>query len=226
MGRPKKKRVKLCIDGEKLRAFYNNPPYPPKEINREESVDSFKKFVRTKKFKRFSQEQQELTSKFGGSDNIFMLVQLQAMGYGDSLGGAVYAERNEFDCNLTDSQIEVLTNLFNSQMLLCQTVNEQDIKNLFYNPYHLEKPLQVKSNRLLIYLFVHLHRSNFIASDWQNIIDKYNLFLSPKGKHITRKDISRAKALFMGEEAPLNPYPKGYEYVDEAIKKISHKPQN
>lgn len=223
MGRPKKKQVKLFIDGDKLREFYKNPPYPPKKINREGSLDSFKKYVQTKEFKRFCQHQQELTSKFGSHDNMMMMVHLNAMGYCGSFGGAVYVERNEFDCNLTDSQIEVLTYLFNSQILMCQTASEQDIKNLFYNPSHFGKPLQVKSNRLLIYLFVHLYLHNFIASDWQNIIDKYNLFLSPKGKHITRKDISRAKAFFMGGEEPVNPYPKGYEYVDDAIKMISHK---
>lgn len=223
MGRPKKKQVKLCVDGEKLREFYKNPPYPPKKINREELLDSFKKYVRTKEFKRFSQQQQELTSKFGGHDNMIMMVHLNAMGYCGSFGGAVYVERNEFDCNLTDAQIEILTNLFNSQILMCQTASVREIKNLFYNPYHIGKPLQVKSNRLLIYLFVNLCRNNFIASDWQNIIDKYNLFLSPKGKHITRKDISRAKATFMGGETPLNPYPKGYEDVDKAIQMISHK---
>lgn len=223
MGRPKKKQVKFHIDEEKLREFYKNPPYPPKRFKPISPCEMQKAL---KKFHEQSQKNKKKLEEYGSSDNILMLVQLRAMGYVDSLGGAVYVERTEFDCSLTDSQIEVLTYLFNSQILMCQTVSEQDIRNLFYNPCHLGKPLQVKSNRLLIYLFVHLHRNNFIASDWQNIIDKYNLFLSPKGKHITRKDISRAKALFMGGEAPLNPYPKGYEYVDVAMKKISHKPQN
>lgn len=223
MGRPKKKKTKLYIDGEKLKDLYMNPPYLPKETNVEVSLDSLKTNVRSKALLRFIQEQRELTSKFGSRDNVIMMAQLQSMGYMDSLGGAIYVERNEFDCNLTSSQIEVLTDLFNSHILMYQTIGEQDMRNLFYNPYQYEKSLQVKSNRLLIYLFVHLHKRNFIASDWQNIIDKYNLFSSPNGKHISRKDISRAKASFMGGDIHLNPYPKGYEYVDDVMKKISHK---
>ena len=212
--------LKLCVDGEKLKRFYENPTYPPKKF---EPISPSTLSKELKKLHKGTEKSRKLLAEYGGSDNVFMIVQLRAMGYVGSLGGAVYVERNEFDCNLTDAQIEILTNLFNSQILMCQTASVREIKNLFYNPYHFGKPLQVKSNRLLIYLFVNLCQNNFIASDWQNIIDKYNLFLSPKGKHITRKDISRAKATFMGGEIPLNPYPKGYEDVDEAIQMISHK---
>lgn len=220
MGRPKKKKNKLHVDSDKLKRFYENPTYPPMKF-KPISLSTLSKEL--KKFQKGTEKFRKLLEEYGGTDNVSMIVQLRAMGYGGSFGGAVYVERNEFDCNLTDAQIEILTNLFNSQILMCQTASVRDIKNLFYNPYHFGKPLQVKSNRLLIYLFVNLCRKNFIASDWQNIIDKYNLFLSPKGKHITRKDISRAKATFMGGETPLNPYPKGYEDVDKAIQMISHK---
>lgn len=223
MGRPKKKQTKLIIDEEKLRNFYMNPPYPPKKIDSTVSMDSFKRFVQTKEFKKFSQTQREKVSRFGSSDNMMMIVQLNAMGYCGTFDGAVCVERNEFECNFTDMQIQVLTTLLNAH-ILNQTVSEQDVKILFYNPCQLKKSLRVTSNRLLIYLFAHLSERNFIASDWQNIIDKYKLFASSRGKILSRKDISRAKATFMGGEEQLNPYPKGYEYVDEVIKMISHKP--
>ena len=224
MGRPKKKQRRLIIDEEKLRNFYMNPPYPPKKIDTGVSMYSFERFVQTKEFKKFSQIQREITSRYGSHDNNMMMVHLNAMGYMGSFDGAVYTVVNEFECNLNDSQIEVLTNLFNFRILMCQKVSKQDIKELFYNPYQYETPLLVKSNRLLIYLFTHLHRNSFISSDWQNIIEKYKLFASSRGKILSRKDISRAKATFMGGEEQLNPYPKGYEYVDEVIKMISHKP--
>ena len=102
-----------------------------------------------------------------------------------------YPNRYTFEHTLTDAQIASLVDCVNEVRMFKGEVTFEQLKSIFdCNPV---APLKSNNNRLIAFFFDKLSYHSYIKKNWQSVIARNNLFLSPqKDSHLNQNDISAA----------------------------------
>ena len=101
-------------------------------------------------------------------------------------------DRYTFEHTLNDEQIESLVDCVNEvRMFKGEEVTFEQLKAIFgCNPV---APLKSNNNRLIAFFFDQLSNRSYITENWQSVIARNNLFLSPqKDSYLNQNDISAA----------------------------------
>ena len=102
------------------------------------------------------------------------------------------ADRYTFEHTLNDKQIESLVDCVNEvRMFKGGEVTFEQLKSIFdCNPI---TPLKSNNNRLIAFFFDQLSNRSYITGNWQSVIARNSLFLSPqKDSYLNQNDISAA----------------------------------
>ena len=102
------------------------------------------------------------------------------------------ADRYTFEHTLNDEQIESLVDCVNEvRMFKGAEVTFEQLKSIFdCNPI---TPLKSNNNRLIAFFFDQLSNRSYITENWQSVIARNSLFLSPqKDSYLNQNDISAA----------------------------------
>ena len=102
------------------------------------------------------------------------------------------ADRYTFEHTLNDEQIESLVDCVNEvRMFKGGEVTFEQLKSIFdCNPI---TPFKSNNNRLIAFFFDQLSNRSYITGNWQSVIARNSLFLSPqKDSYLNQNDISAA----------------------------------
>ena len=103
-----------------------------------------------------------------------------------------YADRYTFEHTLTDAQIDYLVDCVNEvRMFKGSEITFEQLKSIF--DCQATTPLKSNNNRLLAFFFDQLSNRNYISENWQAVVAKNHLFLSPqKDSFLNQNDIATA----------------------------------
>ena len=124
-------------------------------------------------------------------------------------------ERSKFKYNINTAQFNFILNILNKWLFVDQ-VNLETFTNAL-NCKPLESSIKVKNNRLLTYTFDQLEKANFIAYNWQDVIDCNKIFCSRNGKVLNKYDLANAK-----KDCVIWGDPRNSDKIDVVIKAIKH----
>lgn len=94
-----------------------------------------------------------------------------------------------FDSKLSREQIEILLPVMN-EFIFDEALSVDDVLRLL--ECKQEKPVSVKSNALISYLFGELSRNKWICQNWQKVAELNKCFLGRRGNVLTQKTLSNA----------------------------------
>ena len=124
-------------------------------------------------------------------------------------------EKSKFKNKLKTAQIKMILDMLNV-WLFVDEVNVETFTNAL-NCKPLENSIKVKNNRLLAYTFDQLEKANFIAYNWQDVIDCNKIFCSKNGKTLNKYDLANAKKEYVIMGNPINS-----DKIDGVIRAIIH----
>lgn len=121
-----------------------------------------------------------------------------------------------FGAEFNEKQIDALILLFNDEHVFLPSMDKNKIIALFSCKHRA--PFLVKDVRKMCYIMDALREQNLITPEWQAVSDKYQCFLSVRGKLMTRNMLSSAKYRAMNDSVSLL-YQKYNRYID-ALKNL------
>lgn len=119
--------------------------------------------------------------------------------------------RPTFGCCFGQKEISLITHYAYEAFLFQGNYGEPEIKALFY--CSIQKPLQVRNNRLVAVFFDELSRKKLICREWQEVIEISGLLESSTGTKLTANKLS--SALSQSHENDISYRPRFAELAKE-----------
>ncbi len=126
-----------------------------------------------------------------------------------------HSKQKSFNCNLNDSQFEILVEHINQVKLFEKEINTKSLKGVF--DCNITSPLKVLNVKLLVYLLDALDNNKMVSPEWQAVIGHYNMFISKRGNVISSNNLYSQRSQMLND---FSVPPKGSDIIDKAIKEI------
>lgn len=117
-----------------------------------------------------------------------------------------------FESALSEKQIRILTDYCNRIPVFDRDLEVQEMKEILLCVHR--KPLRVRTNKLVAFLFTELANKKQICRTWKSVAERYECFTSTENKILNSND------LYMANQTSGLMDLKAYETIEECVREI------